>query len=59
MLVQLERQIHNPYYIQNLKTIIVFDEVTAIMLQLHNSDLETYLNNLEQNSWLLYSLIIS
>lgn len=49
VLLQLERQIHYPYFILSLKKIIVFDEQTAIMLQLHGSDLETYLNNLEQH----------
>lgn len=49
MLLQLERYIHYPYFILNLKKIMVFDEQTAIMLQLHGSDLETYLNNLEQH----------
>lgn len=49
VLLQLERYIHYPYFILNLKKIMVFDEQTAIMLQLHNSDLETYLDNLEQH----------
>lgn len=49
VLLQLERYIHYPYFILNLKKIMVFDERTAIMLQLHNNDLETYLDNLEQH----------
>lgn len=49
VLLQLERQLRSPYFIVNLKKVIVFDETTAIMLQLHGSDLETYLNNLEQH----------
>lgn len=49
VLLQLERYIHYPYFILNLKKIMVFDEQTAIMLQLHNSDLETYLDNLERH----------
>jgi hypothetical protein len=49
VLLQLERYIAFPYYIQSLSRISVFDEETAIMLQLHGSDLETYLNNLEKH----------
>lgn len=49
VLLQLERHIAYPYYIQTLSRISVFDEETAIMLQLHGSDLETYLNNLEKH----------
>ncbi len=49
VLLQLERQIRYPYYVNSLTKIMVFDEQTAIMLQLHDSDLESYLNNLEQH----------
>ena len=49
VLLQLERYIAYPYYIHTLTRISVFDEETAIMLQLHGSDLETYLNNLEKH----------
>lgn len=49
VLLQLERYIAYPYYIHTLNRISVFDEETAIMLQLHGSDLETYLNNLEKH----------
>lgn len=48
VLLQLERFIKFPYYVETLTRIYVFDEETAIMLQLHNSDLETYLNNLQK-----------
>ena len=48
-LLQLERFIDYPYYVSNLKMIMIFDEQTAIMLQLHGNDLTTYLNNLEQH----------
>jgi len=47
VLLQLEKNIQYPYYINNLTKIHVFDETTAIMLQLHDHNLETYLNNLE------------
>ena len=49
VILQLERQLQHPYFIAQLNKIIVFDEVTAIMLQLHGNDLETYLNNLEKH----------
>ena len=49
VLLQLERLIHYPYFVHNLTKIMVFDEETAIMLQLHGNDLETYLDNLEQH----------
>lgn len=49
-LVALERHIQYPYYIKTLKEIIVFDEVTAMMLGLHGNDLDRYLKNLEEHS---------
>lgn len=49
VILQLERQLKHPYFIFHLKKIIVFDEATAIMLQLHGNDLETYLDNLEKH----------
>jgi hypothetical protein len=48
-LLQLEKFIQYPYYVFNHNKIVVFDEQTAIMLQLHNNDLETFLNNLEEH----------
>lgn len=47
VLLQLEKYLQYPYFVANLKRLFVFDETTAIMLNLHNSDLETYLTNLE------------
>jgi hypothetical protein len=49
VLLLLERHIHYPYYIAHIKNVVIFDEVTAIMLQLHGNDLETYLTNIEDN----------
>jgi hypothetical protein len=47
-LLQLERHIHHPYFVHNLSKISIFDEASAIMLQLHGGDLATYLKNLDQ-----------
>ena len=46
-LLQLERQFTAPYYIQTLKKLWVYSETDYVMLQLHGSDLRTYLDNLE------------
>lgn len=48
-MLQLERLLHEPYYIKDLKKIFVFSDTDAVMLQLHGGDLVTYLNNLQQN----------
>lgn len=48
-LLQLEKLFTEPYYIQNLKTIVVYGETDAIMLRLHSGNLATYLDNLESN----------
>ncbi len=48
-LLQLEKLFSEPYYIENLKTIVVYSETDAVMLQLHSGDLATYLDNLESN----------
>ena len=48
-LLQLERLLDKPYYIPTWKRILVLDEATAIMLQLHAGDLGSYLNNLQEN----------
>lgn len=48
-LLQLEKLFVEPYYIENLKTIIVYGDQDAVMLQLHSGDLATYLDNLESN----------
>jgi hypothetical protein len=48
-LLQLERLLDKPYFIMTYKRILVLDEATAIMLQLHAGDLGTYLDNLQAN----------
>lgn len=48
--IQLEKYFTNPYYIAGPKSIYVFDERDSIMLALHGSDLQQYLDNLAQNS---------
>jgi len=48
--LQLERLLTSPYVIDTYNAIIIFDETTLIMLQLHAGDLNTYLQNLEDNS---------
>lgn len=48
-MLQLERLLTSPYYIKQLKVLYVFSETDAVMLQLHGGDLNTYLDNLEQN----------
>lgn len=50
VLLQLEKYIQYPYFIQNLTRIHVFDETTAVMLNLNNRNLEQYLSNLEDHS---------
>ena len=47
--LQLERLLTSPYLIDTYKTIAIIDETTLIMLQLHSGDLNTYLQNLEDN----------
>lgn len=46
-MLQLERLIKSPYYIKQLKTIYVYGEQDAVMLQLHGGNLVAYLDNLE------------
>lgn len=46
-MLQLERLLHDAYYIRELKILYVFSEQDAVMLQLHGGDLNTYLDNLE------------
>jgi hypothetical protein len=48
-LLQLERLFSQPYYIAKINQILVIDESTAVMLQLHAGDLHTYLQNLDDN----------
>lgn len=49
-LLLLERHFTSPYFIKNLNNLIVFDESTATMLYLLDGDLQTYLDNLKQQS---------
>ena len=49
VLLRLERHIHYPYYIDSTKSIVVFDEETAVMLTLHNSNLAKYLDDLDRH----------
>lgn len=44
-MLQLEKYFKSPYYIQNLKTIYVFDDREAMMIALHNNNLRQYLDN--------------
>ena len=44
--IQLEKQFKSPYFIQGQKTIYVYDEREAMMLALHGSNLQQYLDNL-------------
>ena len=47
-LLQLEKILEYPYYIPQIKTIIVLDEVTSMTLTLYNNDLQTYLDNVQK-----------
>ena len=44
-MLQLEKYFKSPYYIQNLKTIYVFDDREAMMIALHDNNLRQYLDN--------------
>lgn len=46
--LQLERHFASPYFIPNVKTIVVFDERDSMMLALHGNNLQQYLNNHDQ-----------
>ena len=46
-LLQLERLLASPYMLLRYDRIELLDETTAVMLQLHAGDLNTYLQNLE------------
>ena len=48
-LLQLERLLTSPYYIQTLKKLWVYGESDYVMLQLHAGDLPLYLNNMESH----------
>lgn len=45
--IQLERWFHEPYYVQNRKTIHIVSERDAMMLSLHANNLQQYLDNQE------------
>lgn len=47
-MLQLERLFTEPYYFSE-KYILVMSETDAVMLQLHGGDLNTYLDNLQDN----------
>jgi hypothetical protein len=47
-LLQLEKILEHPYYIQQLKKIVVFDERTSLTLTLYGNDLQTYLDNVQK-----------
>ena len=47
-LLQLEKIIQYPYYIAQIKKIIVFDEVTSLTLTMYNNNLQTYLDNVQR-----------
>jgi hypothetical protein len=44
----LEKHFTSPYYISGPKSIYVFSEQDSIMLALHGSNLQQYLDNLSQ-----------
>lgn len=46
-LLQLERQLHQPYFVKDLTHLIVSSETDAVMLQLHAGNLSQYLDNLQ------------
>ena len=48
-MLQLERLLTSPYFIRKLDLLYVHSEQDAVMLQLHGGDLNTYLDNLQQN----------
>lgn len=48
--LKLEKALTSPYYIENLTELFVLCEQDMIMLQLHNADLETYLDNILTNN---------
>jgi hypothetical protein len=46
--IQLEKHFTSPYYIATHSSIYVFSEQDSIMLALHGSNLQQYLDNLDQ-----------
>jgi hypothetical protein len=47
-LLQLDRLFESPYFLRNRKTIEMFGEQDAIMLQLHGNNLTGYLDDLDR-----------
>lgn len=47
-LLQLEKILEYPYYIPQLKKIMVLDERTSLTLTLYGNDLQTYLDNVQK-----------
>lgn len=47
-LLQMEKYLPCPYYINDLTDLRVFDEHTSIVLSLYNNNLHQYLNNIDQ-----------
>lgn len=43
--LQLEKHFTNPYFIPNIKNIIVFSDKDSMMLALHGNNLQQYLDN--------------
>jgi hypothetical protein len=41
----LERACASPYYVKKLDELIVFDQQTAVMIQLHAGDFDAYFSN--------------
>lgn len=46
VMIQLDRHIHSPYYVQNSKTIHFFGSEDALMLTLNGNNLEHYLSSI-------------
>ena len=44
----LERACRSPYYIKKLNELVVFDEQTAVMIELHAGDFTAYFTNQQQ-----------
>ncbi len=47
--LQLERIIDRPYFVKNLKTLVLFDQKNSLVLTLYGNDLQKYLDNVEKH----------
>ena len=47
-LLQLEKILEYPYYIENVNTLKVFDQNTSVTLTLYNNNLQSYLDNVQK-----------